>query len=578
MYPKTQSLAILLSLVLVIMGCLITASSLQFVIDTYVPIPFLDEWDMIINWIHKQHEAGSVFVTLFDQHNEHRFAIPRLLFIADFTLLDGKGILNLVGVWVVQALHALVLWWLIVRALSMTRWARIATAGVLLALLFSAMQLDNLAVGFQVQFVGVFFFATLFVWCLLSRVRSRRRADGRLLVGILLAMVATFTMANGLLTWIVGLLIGLRERWSWRNLALFALVAVATFWFYFTDFYLSHAQRAIHWNPLDMFQFPWPLFQYTALYLGHALSPNDYNLAMTLGGIGSVTALGLLAVFLFDSNDAYFTSLAARTLTVVTIFILGTAILTSLGRSGLGLTQATEDRYVTPAIIFWITLAASLASLRPPNPVLAGLLRYGAFFVVATNLLVVLSHQAGYLKANAHLKNTRLAAVSALLADVYDKQILSILYPRLHQLTKNNEVLANRKLSFHSLNWAALPGKNLTKDFDLPLSPHCHGYLDQAQLVESDKNGYQLRGWAVDKATTKAADIVVLATEGHSVVGIAFAGRPRADVRQHYPNAIDSGWFGHAKVKPGQTIKAYALVNDNRSICLLRGNFSRADE
>jgi hypothetical protein len=327
-----------------------------------------------------------------------------------------------------------------------------------------------------------------------------------------------------------------------------------------------------------MLQFPWPLFQYTALYLGHALSPKDYSLAMALGGIGSVTALGLLAVFLFDSNDTYITSLAARTLTVVTIFILGTAILTSLGRSGLGLTQATEDRYVTPAIIFWISLAASLASLRPPNPVLAGLLRYGAFFVVATNLLVVLSHQAGYLKANAHLKNTRLAAVSALLAEVYDKQILSILYPLPQQVPKNNQVLESRKLSFHSLDWAALPGKNLTRDFDLPLSPHCRGYLDQAQVVESEKNSYQLRGWAVDSATTKTADIVVLTTEDHSVVGIAFASRPRADIRQHYPNAIDSGWFGYARANPGQTIKAYALVNDNRSVCLLRGNFSRADE
>jgi hypothetical protein len=82
----------------------------------------------------------------------------------------------------------------------------------------------------------------------------------------------------------------------------------------------------------------------------------------------------------------------------------------------------------------------------------------------------------------------------------------------------------------------------------------------------------------VDRTTNKAADIVVLTTEDHSVVGIAFAGRPRADIRQHYPNTIDSGWFGYARAKPGQTIKAYALVNDNRSVCLLRGNFSRADE
>jgi len=186
--------------------------------------------------------------------------------------------------------------------------------------------------------------------------------------------------------------------------------------------------------------------------------------------------------------------------------------------------------------------------------------------------------RSGRVVCIARFPDQRLAAVSALLADVYDKQTLSILHPRLHQLTKNNQVLANRTLSFHSLDWAALPSKNLTRDFDLPLSPHCHGYLDQAQLVESEKNSYQLRGWMVDRTTNKAADIVVLTTEDHSVVGIAFAGRPRADIRQHYPNAIDSGWFGYAKVKPGQTIKAYALVNDNRSVCLLRGNFSRADE
>jgi hypothetical protein len=571
-----RNISILVALLTTFAGGVIFFTSLAAVIDSYAPVPFHDEWDMLANWDQVKSHTGSALWSIYDQHNEHRIAVPRLLFFSDIFLFDGKGYLNLAGIFVVQILNALLITLLIVRAIPLPTFIRIATFGFVFCAMFSTLQFNNLFWGFQFQFVSVFWFAALAFIFLSDRAPATSQHKNATVsfpqaLGILFSIVASFTMANGLLTWVIGLAIGLRDRWKWGKLSFFLSVATVVFWFYFRDY------RPVtgHTNPIDALQTPWLLFQYTALYLGHSLSPWNERFATILGGIAIVLTCFLFVVFFTDKNNRVFRTKETRVLISISAFILATALITGLGRLSFGIEQATSGRYATPSLIFWITLAGTLGSISLVERIFRWLSRGMAAYICATVFLVVVSYQANWIQAKHDWKTRKMAAASALLTNIFDDSYLRAVYPRPKRLKELNEVLERKGLSFYSIDWANLPGKRITEHFISTTATTCRGHLDAVDDVESDDNGFRLHGWAVDTDTSRPSETVVFATEDSDIVGIAFTGRPRSDVEKLYPGIKDSGWFGHARVNPGQRITAYALVEGGRSACQLKGQFNR---
>ena len=553
----------ILSLLLLLIAGLVVVSTVTLVIRTYVPMPFHDEWDMMTKWVSWQREAGSALGTFHHQHNEHRLVIPRLFFFSDLVLFQGRGGLNQITLIGLFSIYTFVLWRIVTRATSMTGWPRLAVAGGLLVLMFSAMHLENLLWGFQIQFLAVFLFATLAFWCLPTH--------RGLLGGILLCAATTFTMSNGLLAWPIGLLIGLRMQWTPRQMILYVAAALASILFYFHDFSLNPG----HADPFVSLQSPALLLEYAALYLGHPLSLQENGLATVLGGLGLVLAIGLFIAFICDKNNRFFYSTASKALLATSWFVLGTAVLTAAGRLNFGLEHATSGRYALPAVVFWICLATTLGSIGPRNAIISLVLRQVAIFVMATALVSALYNQAGMLNKDRHWKAKQLAAASALISDVYDESALRWVYPVPIRVPKLNEDLASMNLSFHSLPWADLPGRRISEYLDSLTVTHCRGHIDTVEEVDPGINGFRLRGWAMDIGSGTQPEIVIFSADDSKIVGIGFTGWPRPDVEKIYPEVKDSGWFGHARVSPGQHITAYALVEDGRSACRLKGQFVR---
>ena len=546
-------------------------TSLHITAHHYVPLLFQDEWDMVAGWSKVQEGTSSFLEALFSQHNEHRIALPRLVFYVDLSWFQGRGILTLACLIAVHLFHALFLCVLVFRALKLDFWVRIVVGSLIIIMMFSALQIRNLVWGFQLQFVGVFALSTLAFYCLFKRSDTQTGIDTpatRLpfVGGILLSVGATFTMANGLLTWPVGLLIGLQQRWSFAKLLLFIAFGCATWFGYFHDFEFNTG----HTRPEEALENIWLLAEYMAIYIGHPLSPQwpDYALALGMTGISATAVMTIVS--LLDKSNLIFDSQASRTLLTVSIFVLLTAFITSLGRIGFGLEQATSSRYATPAIIFWISTLACLFTLNTTKLASKKVVPYFGAFLILLAVTSALTFQTSAPVISKQWSLLRLASASALLSRVYDEGLLSQIHPHPWDLDKKTEALQNRGLNFFSIKSADLIGKPLLKRLELAPRSHCTGHIDEVKMVKSDKNGVRLTGWAVNRQAQKRANTVLFVVD-ETINGIAFSGKQRPDVEKIFPEISDSGWLGYAKIWPGETLQAYAVVSDGQAACLLNG-------
>ena len=432
------------------------SSTLYVIFHEYLPLPHSDEWDMIAQWNDRWHNADSGWWHLFDQHNEHRIALPRLVFFADLGWFRATWIFTLGCLILIQLFHALLLHRLISASMRCQVPSNLIVAGIVMILMFSALQIRNLVWGFQVQFVGVFFFASLAFYFLLRPPSGQTTSEppwkSSFLIGVFFCIAATFTMANGLLVWLVGLMIGVQQKWSLKRLLIFLVLASIAWLAYFSDFQFVSG----HSNPWDGFENLWILAQYVAIYLGHPISPFWREYAMGIGflGIFSTTFLGIR--FLLDRGQNLYTTPAAGTLFGISVFVLLTAAITALGRIEFGLEQATSSRYATPALIYWIATCTVLFSIKLQSQFSRRFLRCLGTALGFSAIASAIAFQLKAPEISKHLTLTRSAATASLLSKVYDESALKQIYPRPPQIMNTVDTLREGRLSLFSMDIAKL--------------------------------------------------------------------------------------------------------------------------
>jgi hypothetical protein len=298
---------------------------------------------------------------------------------------------------------------------------------------------------------------------------------------------------------------------------------------------------------------------------------------MGIGMAGILITTVSVILFVFDRDNALFDSKASRTLLAVSTFILLTAIITALGRIEFGLQQATSSRYVTPAVIYWISSITILLTIQLKNSRTKAALRHLSGFLIFSAIASAITYQFKVPEIAEHLARTRMAAASSLLAGVYDESTIHHIHPRPRQVMDKIGILQEERLSLFSIDAATLVGQPLNARLVMASGNHCTGHIDEVKMVKSDKNGIRLAGWAVNRQTQKRADSVVFVTN-HIINGIAFSGRQRPDVEKIFPEISDSGWLGYAKIWPGETLQAYAVVSDGQAACLLNGVYQHQAE
>ena len=225
-----------------------------------VDAPFWDQWSLVP--LLEKVYAGKLTVSdLWAQHNEHRILFPQLLMVG-LARLTGWNILLELGLNIALALGLFGVLVCQIRATERSlaaaglRWAIPVTS----LITFSVSQYQNWLWGWQIQMLLNLLSAVGAILLLSNPDFNWRRFTAAALLGI----VATYSFANGVLLWPIGLAIlfavtrGRKERWL--AIAVWVLVGLTTL-----GLYLWRYQHPSGHPPLGL------VFEMPLTYAGYVL-------------------------------------------------------------------------------------------------------------------------------------------------------------------------------------------------------------------------------------------------------------------------------------------------------------------
>jgi hypothetical protein len=529
------------------------ALGVRIIVDGYSPVPYADLWGLF-PFIERGLRGDFGLSDLWAQWNEHRFFLARIQFLVDYRFFEGTNIYLFVSI----ATSCLLLAGTFAAAVWFDTRDWLLTLGTLAVAGTSALPLagvENLTLAVQVQFVQVFLWATVSILGVVMATRSTvapRQAIGSGVAAIA-AIAATYSLANGLLTWVVVVLLAVVLRLERRCTAALVIVGLVT-----TATYLWHFEFVRERSLSD----PVGLAHYVVLYLGAAPTPNPGSAAV-VGAAGFMLLLLLCGVVW---ADRFGRSILVPFGAGVSAFIALTAAQTATGRLDLGVSQALASRYSIASYTFWLGLfvgffPAVRERLRSVPLAVPGYLAGAA--VVA----LVISY--GALPTSSQLRSFvvgRQATVVAYRAGVEDG---SFSIPSLQFGPGVTSAL--RFMERETLGPWSPGGMVDAMRVTGPSNRTDHECLGQLDSKASVRGGSRLRGWIAARAgETRSPNLVVLDAAGRRT-GLGLVGLHRPDVEQ--TGIADPEWRGfvaYVRGKPTSPLEVVLLADDGvTAVCRL---------
>jgi hypothetical protein len=348
-----------------------------------VDIPYWDEWEWT-DLIYSLHRGTLQFSDIWAQHGEHRILVSNLIMLG----LDRLGGWDPVREQFVS-LGVLVL--MQIATIVMLRRSARSTIGIVAAaaaslLLYGLCQSENFSWGFQMEWF-ICDASAVAVAFILTR-PQRRPID--VLLAMVVAIIATYSASQGILTWVVGavaILLTFRKRTL--TLSVWLPAAIIAYLLY------THGLVQMDVGHVNMLAHPLITARYMLTYLGAPLGSWHGANVSALAGLLMIVALA--TSFAVDVRSSYWARRLVRNSQwyALATFPLLCAAGTAGGRAAYGVDQALASRYTTVSMLGWIAVIGLLASFvaRLPQPLarptMASILALGAVFVtsiVASNV------------------------------------------------------------------------------------------------------------------------------------------------------------------------------------------------
>ena len=558
------------------MGIFIFISTLVAIAQSYSGMLFSDEWG-------GDPTPGVVLHNLFSQHNEHRIAIPRLFFLVDKYLFAGSNLFTLTASVATQLCTAIILIGIAYREESGTRMRTAWIIGLILGLLFSGYQYENLFWGFQIQF----FLVNVFAIAAFSVLAFRGVTWTGLLLAALLGTAATFCLANGILVLLILPLLAIALWRPWAHVTLLSTVFIIVLVLYLRGY---HALPN-HEDPIQALLHPDQVAIFALTYLGAPLAATVssvfdlLNLNHAFAGLrlrlydASVVVIGLAGCVVTtwygyqiirrprEFGPAHYILLAMMG------FVVGTAFVTALGRIDFSTQQAGASKYGTPVLIFWVAVLLMVWKARSLTWSPLGA-RIPMFAILLLLTLVV--GQASLSATAREWRDRELWVKTALLAGAND---LDAFKPPIYffpeQIVDIGRALREERLSPFNESWAMWRGTPLEAHVAIAGPGRCIGSFDTIKPIPdapgSEKMSSRVQGWGWNLERGSAIAKIVLVGNTGQVTGYAVSRLPRPDVVAHEARVTDAftGWAGHVLTAQSGEIRAYGLVDHDRSACLL---------
>jgi hypothetical protein len=329
----------------------------------WTSVPYGDDWwtpgRQIVSFVN-----GTLrLADLFQQHNESRPLFPNLYYIL-MTAITGRWDVKdaMVLIFVMVCAGSLLLFELLRRTTSFDLSARLWAWALLNVVLFCPREYENFLWGIMVlPFTpGVALLAAVLMS--LSKVRLR----WKILTNSVLAFLATYSFANGMLLWVLAMPIyaggqstGTRNRKidsiGWYGFyGVFAIISVA---FYFRH-YVHPAQLPPFSNsPSDAI----PLLHFLLVWIGSLFVVAGAD-PFFFGGFFSVLFAGLaVAAIAVARREGNFWRFYPWMIIGAYALLSGTIV--ALGRMRFGIGSALPLRYAAVSVFFYLALAGLAATL-----------------------------------------------------------------------------------------------------------------------------------------------------------------------------------------------------------------------
>jgi hypothetical protein len=464
---------------------------------------------------------------------------------------------------------------------------RLIGIGFLLLVFLPTQQIHNFIIGWNNAIVTTIWFTLLALYLLVKSIEMAEAAKRSVILfvcALLSGILATYSMANGLLIWPIMLLVCTRFR-EWPRAIIVTLVGIIMITTYLWNFQRTGLL-------LDAARQPALLLQYLIAFLGNIITPS-LGMAVLVGTLGI-----LLVLYHFvrqgchsdrDSPTVWF-------LLGVCLFCIGTAGLTSLGRFGFGAELGVQPtmsaagalklRYYSFVSLLWAALLVlgfivfKLHSKMVSRN--AWLCIDAAALIVAVSVCgsaYLLGPTTDWLMLNRHDRLER--AATAIVAGAPDQVALQYIYPYSNiDIRPSVSYLASHRLSlFHSYvdyflyqeAHAALH-KPLIEGMKLD-GKWCAGRIDEISKVADEGHSgatwNEVSGWTVDRELQRSVDGVLFADEEGGLAGIGRMSFARSVERT--ANLKNSGlivhYDGYVEMLDGRSVVAYAFESDRSDLC-----------
>ena len=329
---------------------LIPLLCLVYFVNKYmVDIPRLDHW-MVAPLLEKSYEGSLTFSELAAQHNEHRPFFPVVIMIALARLSHWNvsyeltaNILLSAGVFFAIAFQ------LRKTDKSINNHQPCWLIPIISLMIFSLNQCENWLWGFQIQvFLNVL--AVTIGIVLLANYSAKWLY---FILALFMGIVGTYSFANGLLYWFIGLLVLFFIAHQNKTQKIFKIIIWAAVSLIVIYTYLHNYHRPQHHPILTLFaKQPLEYIKYVLAYLGGFLCFYNVKGAIYAGLLGLI--ISALTIWkLIRVRGIKFQILVPYI--ALSFYSIGSAMITGMGRLGFGAAQALAPRYATLSYFFWIS-------------------------------------------------------------------------------------------------------------------------------------------------------------------------------------------------------------------------------
>ncbi len=354
----SQSVYIFLSIIPIVF--------ILYLINRYgVNIPYWDQWDTV-DMFEKYYSGQIDFYDLWRQQNEHRTFFPKLVFL----LLGIISRYNIFYELYTSVLFVFFSYLIIIHHINKHKNTfNIENRHKLLWIIFSffifsPVQVENWLWGHKLDL----FLNQLAVISGAYIFSNYHRNIYSYMCLLFCGIVAAFSLANGILYWIVIFLFLLifymrhKNRLDGIFLLLWPLFFSCVLFAYFYHFFFTET----HVNSMSsFFKSLKTVFSYILVYLGSPLSHYGDIVphAFIFGLLGLVLFIVFsIAVFL---GKTYRESRPWSFFYIIGSYALLSSVLTAASRSSLGYVQAVASRYTTISLMFWLSTFLMLYAFDP---------------------------------------------------------------------------------------------------------------------------------------------------------------------------------------------------------------------